>query len=142
MSYVLIFPQPRKISPVNKFFHSEGDFPHSKFFFTGKKLPQTRKFSQNIFPWLRKFSTKKDFCTIKNVFCKQRPKRFPKAKTLGPFNTKSYAKIVLTFSSCWQQKIIPANTGNKRFKYKALLLNIKKLILYKVLIEWTSMQTN
>ena len=46
---------------------------------------------------------------------------FPKAKILDPFNTKSYAKIVLTFSSCWQQKIIPANTGNKRFKYVGTL---------------------
>ena len=49
MSYVLIFPQPRKISPVNKFFHSEGDFPHSKNFFQRQKISANKENFHEIF---------------------------------------------------------------------------------------------
>ena len=57
-------------------------------------FPKSRNFStiKEIFHNQGNFPQSKKFLTIKEIFCKQRSE----AKSLDPFNTKSYAKRILS----------------------------------------------
>ena len=98
------------------------------------------RFSQTkIFPWFKKFSINKDFSLIKDNFHRQRfflidemfhsQTSFLLTLILDPLNTKSYAKVLtLTISFLRTCKLI--------------LISIKKLTLYNVSTECTSVHKN
>ena len=69
---------------IKTFFDSQGNFPQKFVFLDQGSISQTKIFRQS-----KNFSENKD------------QEGSLKAKILGPFNTKSYAKIFLTLSACW-----------------------------------------
>ena len=93
-----IFPQSKNFSTIKKIFHCQHIFPPSRNFFTIKDI----FYSQGIFPQSRKFFTarefqqSKNFSTVKKVSTDKGYTGSLKAKSLDPFNAKSYAKIFLT----------------------------------------------
>ena len=62
------FSLSRDFSTVRKLFHSQKNFSTVKeLFHKQESLPQTGKFFTWIFPWSKKFSTNKDFYTVKKI---------------------------------------------------------------------------
>ena len=78
--------------------HSQGNFPQSSKFSTVKEIFTINGIfhNQGIFLQSRNFSTIKETFTIQKFSAKKDQKDFLKAKILDAFNTKSYAKLLLT----------------------------------------------
>ena len=74
-------------STVKKLFHSQGIFPQS----TVVEIFH----NQGIFPQSWKFSTNKEFYTVKKYSANKDEKVSLKAKISDIFNFKSYAKVFL-----------------------------------------------
>ena len=74
-SYLInkIFHKKMKFSTVKEIFHKKKNYLIKKNFY------KQEIFSQNFFPWSWKFSTNKDFYTVKTFFCKQWSKGFSKS---------------------------------------------------------------
>ena len=116
---------------ISNFFQSYETY---YYFCSQERFSQTK-----IFPWFKKFSINKDFSLIKDNFHRQRfflidemfhsQTSFLLTLILDPLNTKSYAKVLtLTISFLRTCKLI--------------LISIKKLTLYNVSIECTSVHKN
>ena len=128
-----IFIWSRKFFTMKEFFHSHRIFPAKKNYLIQEILHKQRSFPQFFFSLIWEVLWKKDFYTIKQFSKNKDIKGSLKAKIIFnplimPVSNKS--SYVLTqrigfFSTCG-----------------FLLMNIKKLLLFTVLTECTSIQTN